>query len=142
MTRASVTVDGRVVGAIERGLLVLLGVGPQDDEQIAERMAAKVRKLRIFADAEGKMNLSVEQAAGACLVVSQFTLYGDVKGGNRPGFSRAAAPQEADRLYRYFAGELVRAGVATQTGSFGADMAVALVNDGPVTIWLDSDELF
>lgn len=142
MTRASVTVDGQVVGAIERGLLVLLGVGPQDDEQIAERMAAKVRKLRIFADADGKMNLSVEQAAGACLVVSQFTLYGDVKGGNRPGFSRAAAPQEADRLYRYFAGELERAGVATQTGSFGADMAVALVNDGPVTIWLDSDELF
>lgn len=136
------SVDGAVVGAIDRGLLVLLGVGPEDDERVAERLADKVRKLRIFADERGKMNLSVEQAGGACLVVSQFTLYGDARSGNRPGFSGAAAPSRAEQLYLHFVAALHNAGLTTHTGSFAADMAVELVNDGPITIWLDSAELF
>lgn len=142
VSRAAVTVDGELVGAIEKGLLVLLGVGPGDDERLAERMADKVRKLRVFPDAHGKMNLSLEQAEGACLVVSQFTLYGDTKSGNRPGFSRAADPETAERLYLHFAAALTAAGVPVQKGRFAAAMAVELVNDGPITLLLDSDELF
>jgi len=142
VTRASVIVDGEVSGAIERGLLVLLGVGPRDDELVADRLAAKVSKLRVFTDEAGKMNLSLEQAGGACLVVSQFTLYGDVKGGNRPGFSGAAEPGTAERLYRRFVAALRSTGMTVATGRFAAHMSVELVNDGPVTLWLDSDELF
>ena len=142
VTRASVSVDGNVVAAIDGGLLVLLGIGQHDDERLAARLAEKVRKLRIFADAAGKMNLSLEQTGGACLVVSQFTLYGAAKGGNRPGFSAAAEPRTAERLYLHFAAELEAAGIVTKTGMFAADMAVELVNDGPITIWLDSAELF
>lgn len=133
---------GSSVGAIGVGLLVLLGVGPKDDEATSARLAEKVRKLRVFADQAGKMNLSVEQVGGACLVVSQFTLYGDLSGGNRPGFSRAAQPARADALYRDFSRRLTEAGVTVANGSFGAEMEVELVNDGPVTLWLDSDELF
>ncbi len=141
VTRAQVRVDSERVAAIGLGMLVLLGVGPQDDEQIAMRLADKVRKLRIFRDAAGKMNLNVEQAGGACLVVSQFTLYGDTRGGNRPGFSGAAAPEKADALYRWFVDHLRSADLEVQTGRFGNEMEVELVNDGPVTLWLDSAEL-
>src|SRR5690606_31385858 len=124
------------------GFLVLLGVGPDDDDHVAAKLAEKVRKLRVFADDAGRMNLAVDQVGGGCLVVSQFTLYGDLRSGNRPGFSRAAPPELAERLYLSFAAALERSGVPVATGSFGADMAVELVNDGPVTLWLDSDELF
>lgn len=140
--RASVRVEGRTVGEIGVGLLVLLGVKPGDDAALATRLADKVRKLRIFEDGAGKMNLSLEQVGGACLVVSQFTLYGDVAGGNRPGFSGAARPELAEPLYLGFVEALRSAGVSVATGEFGAMMAVELVNSGPTTIWLDSDELF
>lgn len=131
-----------MVGAVEKGFLILLGVGPDDEERVAERLADKVRKLRVFSDDAGKLNLSVEQAGGGCLVVSQFTLYGDLRSGNRPGFSRAAPPELAERLYLSFARSLESHGLPVQTGRFGAQMAVELVNDGPITLWLDSDELF
>ena len=138
---ARVRVEGAVVGEIGPGLAVLLGVGRGDDVSAAERLAAKVRKLRIFADDDGKMNLSVEQAGGAVLVVSQFTLYADLSSGNRPGFGPAAAPDVADELYRAFVQELATAGLETATGSFGADMDVELCNQGPVTLWLDTEDL-
>lgn len=140
--RAEVRVAGEAVGAIGPGLLILLGVGPQDDRATSARLAEKVRKLRVFSDAAGKMNLSIEQVGGACLVVSQFTLYGDARSGNRPGFSRAADPAQAEALYRDFSQRLVDAGVPVANGSFGAEMEVELVNDGPVTLWLDTAELF
>ncbi len=140
--RASVRVEGRTVGEIGVGLLVLLGVKPGDDAALATRLADKVRKLRIFEDGAGKMNLSLEQVRGACLVVSQFTLYGDAAGGNRPGFSGAARPELAEPLYLGFVEALGNAGVSVATGEFGAMMAVELVNSGPTTIWLDTDELF
>lgn len=142
VSRAQVRVAGEVVGNVGRGFLVLLGVGPDDDEAVAAKLAEKVRKLRVFADDEGKMNRSVDQVGGACLVVSQFTLYGDLRSGNRPGFSRAAPPEQAERLYLEFAAALRRSGVPVETGRFGHEMEVELVNDGPVTLWLDSDELF
>ncbi len=142
VSRAQVRVAGEVVGSVGRGFLVLLGVGPDDDEAVAAKLAEKVRKLRVFADDEGKMNRSVDQVGGACLVVSQFTLYGDLRSGNRPGFSRAAPPELAERLYLRFAAALREAGVPVETGRFGREMEVELVNDGPVTLWLDSDELF
>lgn len=131
-----------MVGAVDKGFLILLGVGPDDDERVAGRLADKVRKLRVFPDDAGKLNLSVEQAGGGCLVVSQFTLYGDLRSGNRPGFSRAAPPELAERLYLSFARSLESYGLPVQTGRFAAQMAVELVNDGPITLWLDSDELF
>lgn len=141
VTRAEVRVAGAVVGSVGRGLMVLLGVGPEDDEDVADRLAEKVRKLRVFADDTGRMNLALEQVGGGCLVVSQFTLYGDLRSGNRPGFSYAAPPEQAERLYLRFVAALRSAGVPVETGEFGADMAVELVNDGPVTLWLDSAEL-
>lgn len=130
------------MSAIDAGLLVLLGVGPADDDSIAAKLAAKVAKLRVFNDDAGKMNLSVAQVGGECLVVSQFTLYGDVRGGNRPGFSGAAEPASAERLYEAFMAHLATAGIPVKRGRFGAAMEVELVNDGPVTIWLDSEDLF
>jgi D-tyrosyl-tRNA(Tyr) deacylase len=142
VSRASVRVDDELVGATANGLLVLLGVGPRDDEQVAAKLADKVRKLRIFEDDAGRMNRSLQDVAGACLVVSQFTLYGDVRSGNRPGFSNAAAPEAADRLYRHFVAALEREGVDVATGRFGEEMQVELLSRGPVTLWLDSDELF
>lgn len=141
VTRAEVRVAGAVVGSVGRGLMVLLGVGPEDDEDVADRLAEKVRKLRVFADDSGRMNLALEQVGGGCLVVSQFTLYGDLRSGNRPGFSYAAPPEQAERLYLRFVAALRSAGVPVETGEFGAAMAVELVNDGPVTLWLDSAEL-
>ena len=133
VSEASVTVDGSEVSRIGPGLLVLLGVRQGDTEQDADRLAAKLLALRIFEDADGKMNLNVDQAGGAILCVSQFTLYGDTRKGNRPSFVDAAPPEEAEPLY-----ERVRTALDAQGGVFGARMAVALVNDGPVTLIVDT----
>ncbi len=133
---ASVTVDNSVVGEIDGGLLILLGVEQGDTEQKAERLRERVMGYRIFSDSEGKMNLNVQQAGGSLLVVSQFTLVADTQKGMRPGFSRGATPDEADRLYRYFVDQCRNSDIKTETGQFAADMQVALVNDGPVTFWL------
>lgn len=138
---ARVRVGDAVVGEIGPGLAVLLGVGRDDDEEAARRLASKVRKLRIFADDDGKMNLSVDQLGGGVLVVSQFTLFADLSSGNRPGFGPAAPPDRAEELYRAFVRELAAAGLDTATGAFGADMDVELCNQGPVTIWLDTEDL-
>ena len=139
--RAEVRTDEGVVGSIGPGLLVLLGVGQDDDERAADGLAAKTAKLRIFADAEGRMNLSLLDVGGEALVVSQFTLFADVRKGNRPSFVRAAPPQRADALYARYVAALRDAGVPVATGTFQTHMQVELVNDGPVTVWLDGDEL-
>ena len=131
---ASVTVDGQVIARIGAGLLVLLCAERGDTELQAERMLAKILKLRIFGDAAAKMNLSLQDIGGALLVVSQFTLAADTSSGNRPGFSAAAPPADGQRLYDYFVLQARAAHGQVQTGRFGADMQVALVNDGPVTI--------
>ena len=136
VTQASVTVAGEVVGEIDRGLLVLAGVEPDDTEQTVTRMAERLLRYRVFADAEGKMNLNVAAAGGAILLVSQFTLAADTTSGNRPGFSTAAPPQQASNLCNQLADALRRGDVRVETGRFGADMQVALVNDGPVTFLL------
>lgn len=136
---ASVTIDGREHGAIQQGLLVLLGVGPNDTEEIAKRMADKVCSLRIFSDEAGKMNLNLASAEGSLLVVSQFTLYANTKS-RRPGFTGAAAPDLANRLYEVFLSACEDLGHPPQHGEFGADMQVSSINDGPVTILFDSDE--
>jgi D-tyrosyl-tRNA(Tyr) deacylase len=141
VTRAEVRIEGHSVGAIDRGLLVFLGVAPSDDEWVASGMAAKVAGLRVFADAEGLTNLSLADVGGAALVVSQFTLYGDVRRGRRPSFIGAAGPVVGERLYEVFCEILASTGVPVRQGRFGADMQVELVNDGPFTIWLDSAEL-
>lgn len=137
VSRASVTVDGRVTGQIGAGLLILICAMQGDTEAEADKLAAKIARLRIFKDAAGKMNLSVKEIGGAALVVSQFTLAADLRG-NRPGFSYAAAPELGNRLYEYFAGRVAAEGIAVQKGIFGADMDVSLSNDGPVTIWMDT----
>lgn len=134
---ARVVVDGEIVGRIDGGLLVLVCAMRGDDEAASEWLARKVVNLRIFRDDEGRMNRSLVDVGGAALVVSQFTLAAETKG-NRPGFSTAAAPDEGKRLYEHFAEAVRGHGVRVATGIFGADMAVTLVNDGPVTIWLDS----
>lgn len=139
--RAQVAIDGQVVGSIGRGLLVLLGVGRDDGEEQAERLWSKICKLRIFEDEQGKTNRSLGDVGGAVLVVSQFTLYADCRKGNRPSFTAAGDPTRAEELYRHFT-ELARRDVAqVQTGRFGADMQVSLVNDGPFTVMLDTDRL-
>jgi D-aminoacyl-tRNA deacylase len=133
VSRAAVEVDGRELAAIGPGLLVLLGVRAGDDEQAADRIAGKLERLRIFEDAEGKMNLSVRDVGGQVLCVSQFTLYGDARKGNRPSFADAAPPEQAEPLY-----QRVRAALGAEGGAFGARMQVALVNDGPVTLLLEA----
>ena len=138
VSEADVTVDGAQIAAIGAGALVLVCAMPGDDDATAGALAAKVARLRIFADEGGRMNRALGQTGGAALVVSQFTLAADTRRGNRPGFSGAAPPEMAERLYRNFAGALAELGVPVQTGRFGAEMAVRLVNDGPVTIWLDT----
>lgn len=130
------------MGEIGPGLLVLLGVGKSDAEAAADYLVEKILGLRIFEDAEGKMNLSVQDAGGALLVVSQFTLYGDVRRGKRPSFDAAARPEEASRLYEYFVAKVRAAGLRCETGQFQAMMDVELVNSGPVTILLDSEKMF
>lgn len=138
VSRARVDVDGNTVGAIERGLLVLLGVQAPDTERDADYLAAKIVGLRIFNDARGKMNLDVQDVHGAVLVVSQFTLYGDARKGRRPSFVQAAPPEQAEHLYEYFLEATARRAVPIAHGVFGAHMQVHLVNDGPVTLLLDS----
>ena len=138
VTEASVTVEEDVVGKIGPGLLILVCAMPEDTSETVEKLALKVSKLRLFKDDAGKMNLSLAQTGGAALVVSQFTLAADTSRGNRPGFSGAAKPEMAEALYKEFAQHLSALGIPVETGRFGADMSVALTNDGPVTVWLDS----
>ena len=138
VSSARVGVAGRVTGEIGPGLLILICAMQGDTEAEADKLAAKIVKLRIFKDEADKMNLALKDAGGAALVVSQFTLAADTSRGNRPGFSYAAAPEEGERLYRYFSDRLRSEGVQVENGEFGADMDVALVNQGPVTIWLDT----
>ena len=140
VTQAQVHVDGQLIGQTGKGFLILVCAMGGDTDGQAEKLAAKVAKLRVFKDDQGKMNLSVKDIGGSALVVSQFTLAADLRG-NRPGFSPAAAPDEGKRLYDHFTSRIAAQGIAVQTGVFGADMDVALVNQGPVTIWLDTDTL-
>lgn len=140
--RASVKVEGETVGEIAGGLLVLLGIARDDAEQDASYLLEKIISLRIFDDAQGRMNLSIAETGGALLVVSQFTLYGDVRRGRRPSWSEAAPPEAAAPLYEFFVSEARRMARRVETGSFRRMMEVELVNDGPVTILLDSRKLF
>lgn len=139
---SDVTVDGKVTGAIKKGLMVLLGVADDDTEKDAEYIAGKVAGLRIFEDEDEKMNLSVKDVGGQILAVSQFTLMGDVRKGKRPSFTKAARPEEANRLYEIFMDLLRKKGLSVEAGIFQADMLVKIYNDGPVTILLDSKKLF
>lgn len=142
VNRAAVSVNGKVSGSIGQGFLILLGVSDEDTEAVADKMADKICKLRIFQDENGKTNLALKDVGGELLVVSQFTLYADCKKGNRPSFIGAGAPDEANRLYEYFM-ERCRIHVAkVEHGEFGADMKIDLENDGPFTLMLDSEELF
>jgi len=138
VSSASVTVDGAVVGAIDSGLLVLLGVEQGDTEADSAFLAQKTAELRVFPDENGKMNRSVKDVGGGVLVISQFTLLADWRKGRRPGFSRAAKPEEGERLYRHFSEELKRQSLNVAQGIFGAHMEVALVNEGPVTLVLEN----
>ena len=137
---ASVVIEGKVNGAIEQGFLVLLGVGPEDTVETAKKLAEKIYNVRVFSDEAGKMNLSIEQVGGRMLVISQFTLYADLKK-RRPGFSHAAPPTLANELYEVFMAELRNLGVEVEHGEFGADMQVESVNDGPVTLCFDTEAL-
>ncbi|MFN7222830.1 MAG: D-aminoacyl-tRNA deacylase [Paracoccaceae bacterium] len=136
VSHASVAANGQITGEIGPGLLILICAMAGDTEKQAEAMAAKIAKLRIFKDDAGKMNRSIRDIAGSALIVSQFTLAADLRG-NRPGFSTAATPDDGKRLYDYFTSRVAAEGIPTANGIFGADMAVSLTNDGPVTIWLD-----
>ena len=140
VSSASVTIDGTVRGAIDQGYLVLLGIGPQDNEAVCDKLAEKICNLRVFEDENGKMNLNLEQVGGSLLVISQFTLYADTKS-RRPGFTGAAKPDVAVPLYERFLSACGRLGFPPEHGSFGADMQVASVNDGPVTILFDTDNM-
>ena len=142
VSSASVAVDGATIGAIDAGLLVLLGVAVDDAEADADYLADKIGGLRVFEDADGKMNRSVADVGGAVLAVSQFTLFGDVRRGKRPSFDAAARPAQAQRLYEYFVARVRSMGLRCETGKFQAMMNVELVNNGPVTILLDSKKLF
>lgn len=140
VSEAKVVVDNTVKGEISKGLLVLLGITDSDSEAEASFLAQKIAKLRIFSDDAGKMNLSVKDIEGSILVVSQFTLYADAKKGNRPSYIQAAHPDQAIPLYEFFQEQLRALDFAVESGEFGADMKVSLLNDGPVTIWLDTDD--
>ena len=141
VTHASVKVDGQTIGEIGKGFLILLGVAEEDDEAVADKMADKICRLRIFEDENGKTNLSLADVGGEILVVSQFTLYADCKKGNRPSFVKAGNPEKANRLYEYFMERCASHVQTVQHGQFGADMKVELLNDGPFTLMLDSREL-
>ena len=139
VTKASVEVEGKIVGAIENGFMVLLGVTHEDGEEDAKWLATKLAQMRVFSDEEDKMNLDISQVGGRVLVVSQFTLYGATKKGNRPSFINAARPEQAERLYQFFTSFLEeRLGTSVECGVFGADMKISLVNDGPVTLIMDT----
>lgn len=135
--RASVEVEKEIIGKIEQGFLVLLGVGPEDTEETADFLVQKLVKLRVFEDENQKMNLSVKDIKGELLIVSQFTLYADCSGGNRPSFTNAAKPEKANQLYEYFIQKCKEENIKVEHGKFGADMKVELLNDGPVTILLE-----
>ena len=137
--RASVHVGGELTGEIAEGLLIFVCAMPDDTPKVSAKLAAKVAKLRLFKDDAGKMNLSLAQTGGSALIVSQFTLAADTSRGNRPGFSGAAKPQDAEALYLQFVDDLKGLDIPVATGRFGADMSVSLTNDGPVTLWLDTD---
>ena len=139
-SRGEVRVDGEIVGAIGAGLVILVGVGPDDTERVADDLARRAAELRIFRDDAGRANRSLLETGGAALVVSQFTLYADTSHGRRPGFTGAAAPELAERLWQRFVDALAGMGIQVATGRFGQEMNVELVNDGPFTIWLDSAE--
>lgn len=142
VTEASVTTGGEVVGKIGKGLMVLVGVSVDDTDKDVRYMADKVPNLRIFEDEDGKMNLSLKDVGGAILAVSQFTLYGDARGGRRPGFTAAARPEPANELYEKLVAAWRAQGLSVETGRFRTDMQVALINDGPVTLLMDSTKLF
>jgi D-aminoacyl-tRNA deacylase len=142
VSRAKVTVEKNVTGEIGAGLMILLGIGKPDNSAVATAMAEKIANLRIFEDSAGKMNLSLLDVQGSALVVSQFTIYGDARGQRRPSFIAAAPPESAKKLYEEFCGELKRLGITVGTGVFQAMMSVELVNEGPVTILIDSDKAF
>lgn len=140
VSQAAVEIDGLSVGNIGRGLVVLLGIDARDDSSDVDWLIAKICNMRIFSDADGKMNTALQEAGGSMLVISQFTLHASTKKGNRPSFIKAARPEQAIPLYELFVAASIKAGVNTQTGVFGADMQVKLVNDGPVTIIIDSHD--
>lgn len=141
VSEASITIDGEPGGSIGQGYVILLGVGKDDTPESCEKLWRKVKKLRLFKDEAGKTNLNLETVGGALLIVSQFTLYADVRRGNRPGFTAAAPPALGESLYELFV-ELARREVSqVETGTFGADMQIALVNDGPFTVWVDTEDL-
>jgi len=142
VTNASVEVDSKVVGSIGKGFLVFIGIGPDDDKEIADKMIKKMLGLRIFQDENGKTNLSLDKVKGSLLLVSQFTLYADCKHGNRPSFINAATPDKANDLYEYIISKCKENVPNVECGIFGADMKVSLTNDGPFTIILNSDEIF
>ena len=141
VSSASVTIDGEVTGKIGRGFLILLGVGPEDTEKECRILAEKALSLRVFEDENGKMNLGLDQVGGEVLVVSQFTLYGSCRKGRRPSFTGAAGPELGNKLYEQFLADCASLGYEPQHGRFGADMKVESINDGPVTLILDTDEL-
>lgn len=142
VSEANVKVDGKTLGEIGRGYMVLVGVSEFDTKELADRMIAKMLKLRIFEDSEGKTNLSIDDVGGELLLISQFTLYADCKKGNRPSFVHAGNPVMAEELYEYVISKCKSLGYKTERGEFGADMKVSLINDGPFTVMLDSEELF
>ena len=134
---SNVKVDGKVVGEINKGYMVLLGVTHDDDKEKADYLVNKLLNLRVFEDENGKMNLNIKQVGGELLIISQFTLYGNTKDGNRPSFTDAAKPDKANELYEYFIDKCKKENIKTESGIFGADMKVSLVNDGPVTVMLE-----
>ena len=141
VTSSSVSVDQKIIGQIEKGFLVLIGISQKDDETVADKMIRKMIALRIFEDENGKTNLALENVNGQLLLVSQFTLYADCKKGNRPSFTLAGSPEKANTLYQYIIQKCQESVPVVETGEFGADMKISLVNDGPFTIVLDSDNL-
>lgn len=134
---SNVKVDGKITGEINKGYMVLLGVTHDDDTEKADYLVKKLINLRVFEDENGKMNLNINQIGGELLIISQFTLYGNTKDGNRPSFTEAAKPEKAEELYNYFVEQCRKEGIKTETGIFGADMKVSLINDGPVTVMLE-----
>lgn len=134
---SNVKVDGKIIGEINKGYMVLLGVTHDDDTEKADYLVKKLINLRVFEDENGKMNLNINQVGGELLIISQFTLYGNTKDGNRPSFTEAAKPEKAEELYNYFVEQCRKEGIKTETGIFGADMKVSLINDGPVTVMLE-----
>lgn len=139
---ASCKVDGKTVGKIEKGILLFLGIGKGDEDKDLKYLVDKVLGLRIFSDDEGKMNLSLEDVEGEILIISQFTLYGDARKGKRPSFSNSSSPEIGEAYYKQFIEEVRSRGIKAETGVFGADMDIQLINDGPVTILLDSEKIF